>query len=77
MRLDIRNFLTEVEEKYPGTSKSIRNSMETVRENCAESSEVTDFKISSQIQTCKICSEPATGILCKGCQMLETLFKKN
>ncbi len=79
MRLDVRNFVTEIEAKYPGTLNSIRNSMETISKKCPEEL-LTAKKNNNEkesIQLCVICSEPSSSKICKGCQMLEALFKKS
>jgi len=78
MRLDVRNFAIEIEEKYPGTLNCIKNSMDTISHKWADSS--TEITKNNEVKTyylCKICSEPASSKVCKGCQMLDTLFKKN
>lgn len=78
MRLDVRNFLIDIEEKYPGTLNCINNSMEAVRQECIENlSSKTKDVINNTIDLlqCKKCSEPSSSEICKGCQMLETLFR--
>ncbi|NHJ87631.1 MAG: TIGR00269 family protein [Asgard group archaeon] len=80
MRLDVRNFLTELEEKYPGTQKSIKNGMEAVSNSyfsALPDIEQQKEEMEEQIQLCKICSEPSSSEICKGCQMLEALFKEH
>ncbi|HUU76729.1 MAG TPA: TIGR00269 family protein [candidate division Zixibacteria bacterium] len=80
MRLDVRNFLAEIEEKYPGTQHSIRNSMETIIEKfekLEKPAQKTKTDKIDQMPLCKICSEPTSNNICKGCQMLEVLFKNN
>jgi uncharacterized protein (TIGR00269 family) len=77
MRLDVRNFLIDVEEKYPGTLNCINNSMNTIRKSTTSSeAESTSLDDTSVIENCEICSEPSSSKICKGCQMLEVLFKK-
>jgi uncharacterized protein (TIGR00269 family) len=77
MRLDVRNFTIEIEEKYPGTLKCIKNSMDTISQKWADT--ITDTakdEDANSYYLCKVCSEPASSKICKGCQMLETLFKE-
>jgi uncharacterized protein (TIGR00269 family) len=79
MRLDVRNFLIEIEEKYPGTLNCIRNSMESVRKDCLDGISKANkkkFNNSDKLLLCEKCSELSSSKICKGCQMLETLFKK-
>ena len=79
MRLDVRNFLIEIEDKYPGTLNCINNSMDTVRKECLDSISGIDTNKtndSAKLLLCKKCSEPSSSKICKGCQMLETLFRK-
>lgn len=78
MRLDVRNFVAEIEEKYPGTLNSICNSMQTISERCPNKASVSN-NINHEgmfLQLCKVCSEPSSSNICRGCQMLEQLFKE-
>ncbi|MHA1504206.1 MAG: TIGR00269 family protein [Candidatus Heimdallarchaeota archaeon] len=79
MRLDVRNFLIDIEEKYPGTINSIRNSMEKINQKFKNDSvKIGETKKSGEaMNLCKKCNEPASSVLCKGCQMLEILYEKN
>ncbi|NHJ32955.1 MAG: TIGR00269 family protein [Asgard group archaeon] len=77
MRLDVRNFSIEIEEKYPGTLNCIKNSMDIISQKWNDS--MSDLEINEKTDSfylCKICSEPASSKICKGCQMLDTLFKE-
>ncbi|NHJ49455.1 MAG: TIGR00269 family protein [Asgard group archaeon] len=77
MRLDVRNFLIELEEKYPGTLNCINNSMDTIRKGYTDTSKESEkIDASTSLQLCKKCSEPSSSDICKGCQMLGVLFKK-
>ena len=76
MRLDIRDFLINIEEKYPGALGSIRNSMEKITKLCSKSDIAKEQTTGSNMKECIICSEASSTELCKGCQMLEALFKK-
>ena len=52
--------------------------MDTISHKWADSSiEITNDAKTKTYYICKICSEPASNKVCKGCQMLDTLFKKN
>ncbi len=75
MRLDVRNFLTELEEKYPGTQKSIKNSLEDIQEKFSELPNENTAEKELILNQCKICLEPTNTKICKGCQMLNSLFK--
>jgi len=75
MRLDVRDFLTTIEEKYPGTLGAIRNSIHSLTSQ-RSTADKTPLPF-SKITLCKICSEPSKTVICKGCQMLEALFQKN
>ncbi|MBN1329280.1 MAG: TIGR00269 family protein [Candidatus Heimdallarchaeota archaeon] len=76
MRLDVRNFLTELEEKCPGTQKSILNSIEDVRKRSSDTQHTNNSNDKQlTLNQCKICSEPTNTKICKGCQMLNSLFK--
>ncbi|MHA1244768.1 MAG: TIGR00269 family protein, partial [Candidatus Heimdallarchaeota archaeon] len=79
MRLDVRNFLIDIEEKYPGTINSIRNSMEKINQKFKNDSvKIGETKESEEaMNLCKKCNEPSSSALCKGCQMLEILYEKN
>lgn len=76
MRLDVREFLTDIEEKYPGSLGAIRNSMQKVATICNKAKSPEKITNKPKINECAICSEAATGTICKGCEMLEALFKK-
>jgi len=83
MRLDVRDFLTTLEEKYPGTLSAIRNTIESLSPSPQKKKQRQpplrhrDEEESAPITLCQICSEPSRNTICKGCQMLEVLFKKN
>lgn len=78
MRLDVRNFLTEVEDKYTGSLNSIKNVADTISTHC----DLKDLQpkktnaANSRIFLCEVCSEPSSSKKCRGCQMLDTLFSK-
>lgn len=79
MRLDVRNFLIDIEEKYPGTINSIRNSMEKISQQFKDGFQIdeVDKEKNDEIKLCKKCKEPSSSAICKGCQMLEILYEKN
>jgi uncharacterized protein (TIGR00269 family) len=77
MRLDVRNFTIEIEEKYPGTLNCIKNGMDTISKKWADAKiESMKDEGADNFFICKECSEPASSKTCKGCQMLETLFRE-
>jgi len=75
MRLDVRNFLIEIEDKYPGSLNCVRNGMEKISQQCAD--KVIPESIPSkkmQIQLCEKCGETSSSPICIGCQMIDVLF---
>lgn len=78
MRLDVRNFITDIEAKYPGTLNCIKNSMETVTKTCQKQlmkkREEEEQKRTRELNACERCSEPTNHAICRGCKMLEILF---
>lgn len=75
MRLDVRNFLIEIEDKYPGSLNCVRNGMEKISQQC-EDKISTDGVTSKQKQLlfCEKCGEPSSSAICIGCQMIDVLF---
>jgi len=67
MRNDIRLFLNRMEHKHAGTKFTIFKSIEKIRPaigKMARKEELTE---------CSKCGEPATGEICKACEMLQQL----
>ena len=76
MRLDVRNFLIDVEEKYTGSLNSMKRVSDTISTNCDfknDNSKKTNAR-ESEIILCEKCSEPASSKICQGCQMIDLLF---
>ncbi|MHA1463443.1 MAG: TIGR00269 family protein [Candidatus Heimdallarchaeota archaeon] len=75
MRLDVRNFLIEIEDKYPGSLNCVRNGMEKISQQCKDKIS-TDGITSKQKQLlfCEKCGEPSSSAICIGCQMIDVLF---
>lgn len=65
MRNDIRTMLNRMEEKRAGTKYTVFKSMERIRPALIEVVKKDDF------QTCAECGEPASGSLCRTCEMLK------
>ena len=74
MRLDVRNFLIDIEEKYPGSLNCVRNGMEKISQLCDEEVLMRANKNNKQMILCEKCGEPSSSTICIGCQMLEVLF---
>ena len=75
MRLDVRNFLIDIEEKYPGSLNCVRNGMGKISQLCGnEINNINPNKKQKQMQLCEKCGEPSSSPICIGCQMLEVLF---
>jgi len=65
LRNDIRVMLNRIEEKHAGTKFTIFNSVERIRPALDEIAKKDDF------EECVECGEPASGGLCRVCQMLK------
>ncbi|HLE74455.1 MAG TPA: TIGR00269 family protein [Candidatus Bathyarchaeia archaeon] len=65
LRNDIRVMLNRIEEKHAGTKFTIFNSVERMRPALDEIAKKDDF------EECVECGEPASGGLCRVCQMLK------
>ncbi len=69
LRNPIREFINDMENKYPGTKFKILNSYLSILSN---------MKIPSnlEIQRCEICGEPSSTPVCKRCQFINELKKE-
>ncbi len=66
-RCDVRDFLNDFEQKYPGTKHSIISSFLEILPLLK-----SKYK-SSEIKICKNCSEPTSSEICTACEILEKL----
>jgi len=64
MRLNIRRFVNEMEEKYPGIKYSILRSMLEIIDYLNRNK---NMLIKGEIQTCIVCGEPSSHPLCRSC----------
>jgi uncharacterized protein (TIGR00269 family) len=62
---DIRFIVNRMEEKHAGTKFTVFNSLERLRPTLEQVASGNDFK------DCVECGEPASGGLCKVCEMLK------
>ncbi len=67
-RSDVRKFLNEWEEKYPGTKHSIVKAFLDILPLLKER-----YKTIRKINLCKKCSEPCSQEVCTACEILEKL----
>jgi uncharacterized protein (TIGR00269 family) len=69
----VRNFLNDLEDRYPGTKLKLFNSFLRVRETLSK-----EFKKKLvPVAKCSQCREPTSGVLCKRCQLLRDLNVKH
>ncbi len=66
MRWDIRTAINRWEEKHPGTKYAILRSL-------LQLLPLLQKKYKGRPQTCKICGEPATGDICRACELRRDL----
>ncbi len=66
-RCNLRDWLNEIEAKYPGTKHSIINSFMEIQPILRKH---LDFK---KIKACKICSEPCSQEICQACKLADKL----
>lgn len=67
MRSEVRNFVNKMEKNHPTTKYKILRMFDKIRPNLPV--DLEDFELG----TCKICEEPATGELCRACDLLKQL----
>jgi len=64
VRIHIRRYLNELEEKYPGTKYSILRSLLSIIDLLKKN---TRENIREEIETCWICGEPSSHPICRAC----------
>ncbi len=67
MRSEVRDFINKLEENHPTTKFRILRMFDEMNPHLP--SESKDF----ELERCEICGEPATGGLCRACELLERL----
>ncbi|MEA2071872.1 MAG: TIGR00269 family protein, partial [Asgard group archaeon] len=75
MRLDVRNFLTAIEDHYPGSLHCIKNSVETIIDSCNIEQSEKKQQAQKTINRCKICNEPTSNEICQACKIIQLLGK--
>ncbi len=68
VRFDVRKFLNDMEEKYPGTKHIIIRHFDTILPALREY-----FADKGSVGVCPRCGEPTSRALCKACELLENL----
>ena len=58
----IRRFLTEYEEKYPGSLYAALRSFEKIK-----------LETNGKSNKCKYCGDPSNGEICRACQLIISL----
>jgi len=64
MRFDVRDFLNELENRYPGTKFAIIGTFEKIREGIRRLETP-----SGKLRPCEACSEPTSQTVCKACEL--------
>lgn len=67
LRSDVRVLINRLENKHPGIMFTLLKSFEEIANNLKQSAEFP------QIRKCGVCGSPATGDLCKACELLAKL----
>ncbi len=67
-RIEVRNFINNFEQKYPGTKHSIINSFIEILPSLKEK-----YRNHEEIKSCKQCKEPSSGEICQACEMRNKL----
>ena len=65
----VRNFINDLESKYPGTKFKLLNDYLATRDTLTSAAE----KKLSKPNICEKCDEPTSGKVCKCCELLDTL----
>lgn len=69
----VRNFINDLESRYPGTKFNILNNFILTKTLLEEKFKREYGGKEKVIPTCKKCGEPASAILCKKCELLSNL----
>jgi len=68
IRFDVKKFLNEIEEKYPGTKHNIIKNFDTILPALRKY-----FADKREVKTCPKCGEPTSRDVCKVCELLESI----
>ncbi|MCD6477526.1 MAG: TIGR00269 family protein [Candidatus Aenigmarchaeota archaeon] len=69
VRFDVRNFLNQMEEKYPGTKYNVIKFYDTLKPAL-----VKHFKDKGgKVRICPRCGEPTSRDICKTCELLDSI----
>jgi len=68
IRYDVRKFINEMEEKYPGTKYNIIRNFDTMLPALR-----SYFADTGKVKLCPKCGEPTSREVCKACELLESL----
>ena len=68
LRADVKKFLNEMEEKYPGTKHNVLRHFDTILPAL-----VDGFSNKTGVGKCKICGEPTSREICKSCELMKEL----
>lgn len=67
MRGEVRKFMNRMEDNHPTTKFKVLRMFDRIKPHLPARSE------SFELQECEICGEPATGRLCRSCELLSQL----
>ena len=68
VRSDVKNFLNNMEDKYPGTKHNIIRHFDTILPALRKY-----FSSDSTVGKCKRCGEPTSREICKSCELMDKL----
>ena len=68
IRFEVRDFLNNLEEKYPGIKFAVLETFDKIALSIRDSIEEKE----GEIKECKICGEPSSHDICKTCELWRT-----
>ncbi len=68
IRFDVRKFINEMEEKYPGTKYNIIRNFDAMLPALRKY-----FANTAEVKACPKCGEPTSREICKTCELLESI----
>jgi len=71
VRSDVKIFLNNMEEKYPGTKYTIIRHFNTILPALRKY-----FENNGDVKTCPKCGEPTSRNICKACELLDSISSK-
>ncbi|MBQ6813397.1 MAG: TIGR00269 family protein [Methanobrevibacter sp.] len=66
LRAKIKDFLNRTESKHPGTKENVMNSFIKI---------LDVDSVSTVLNECERCGEPTSGIICKACEIRDTVYE--